>query len=351
VEFFGWLFAGCTGWVQFVGLDPEGKTLPAGMHVTPPFDRDGWREATAWAEARSAEGRNVYFSPITQRPGTASHRTEATAFEVPGVFADLDHLPPDAGRRLREYGVLHAAVVSSPGHLHVYAKFAEPVIVTEENRDALKDTLYAFGAGSNVAAHGSFKRPERHDLASLLRVPGTMNFPDARKRKAGRVATPVHLALLRPTPLITRERFDNWRRKWPRPQAVSVSPSSPRNPAQPVEEAPIPADLRDYFDRDATLRWRWRKPLDHFPSLSEAALSLASWFTRHTTWTDGEILTLLVAFYRRHNKPEKSLAALRRTVIRARTSVLAPRRLSNANAPRPRNANTSAARVAEESSR
>ena len=46
----------------------------------------------------------------------------------------------------------------------------------------MKDFLYAFGAGLNEVIHGKFRRPERHDLASLLRVPGTKNYPSAVKR-------------------------------------------------------------------------------------------------------------------------------------------------------------------------
>lgn len=341
-EFFAWWFRGCTGWAQFVALHPDRQTPPTGIHVPLPADRETWREVAAWCHGQSEAGRNVYFCPLTQRPGTMSHRTEASAYELPGGFADLDHLPPDAGWRLREHGVLHAAVASSPGHLHTYAKFTEPVLVTDENREALKDVLYAYGSGMNVAAHGSFRRPERHDLASLLRVPGTMNLPDARKRAGGRVPVPVRLALLRPTLLLTPERFENWRKRWPRPQALPM-PYRP-SPTAPVEEAPIPDNFREYFDRDPTLRWRWKRPLDHHPSLSEAALSIANWFVRHTSWTDGEILSLLIAFYR-HHKRDKSLAALRRTVIRARTSLLAPLRVGRATPTR--NENTSAAPVAE----
>ena len=59
--------------------------------------------------------------------------------------------------------------------------------MTDANRDQLKNLVYAYGAGLNRVVHGDGeRRVDRFDLASILRVPGTVNYPNAKKRKAGR---------------------------------------------------------------------------------------------------------------------------------------------------------------------
>src|SRR5437773_2199164 len=110
VPFFDHWFAGCEGVVQLVAISPDGKPLEP-YNLEPPYN---WNAAAAWAREQSEAGRNVYFCPVTQRPGTTGHRSEATAFELPGVFADVDDVDPETTwPKIEATGFVNATVASS----------------------------------------------------------------------------------------------------------------------------------------------------------------------------------------------------------------------------------------------
>src|SRR3989442_8460441 len=91
IDFFETLFAGCEGAVYLCAIEPDGP-LVGERFVRSPYDFDA---ALRWAHEQSEAGRNVYLCPVTQPPGATGHRTKASAFELPAVFADVD---PDEGR-------------------------------------------------------------------------------------------------------------------------------------------------------------------------------------------------------------------------------------------------------------
>src|SRR4029453_2932238 len=94
VAFLERLFGGCIGVVYFVAIRPDG-TVVEHCRVRRPYE---WPAALAWAERHSRAGCNFYFCPLTQRPNTVGARSEATAFELPALFADVDELLSDAAR-------------------------------------------------------------------------------------------------------------------------------------------------------------------------------------------------------------------------------------------------------------
>src|SRR5207247_4975826 len=158
--------AGCEGIVQLVAIMPDGGRVQT-FNVEP---HDDWNAAAAWAREQSENGRNVYFCAVTQRPGTTGHRTEATAYELPGVFADVDDADPETTwPTIEATGHVTAGVASGAG-LHIYARIPKPIRVTNDGREQLKDTTYAYGAGVNAAMHGEARKVDRFDMASLVRV-------------------------------------------------------------------------------------------------------------------------------------------------------------------------------------
>ena len=120
VAFLECLFAGCIGDVYFAAIRPDG-TVVEQCRVGPPYE---WPAALAWAERHSRAGRNVYFCPLTQRPNAVGARSEATAFELPALFADIDELPTET-LRVEASSKLIAAdlattIVDSGNGLHSY---------------------------------------------------------------------------------------------------------------------------------------------------------------------------------------------------------------------------------------
>src|SRR5439155_16041768 len=126
-------------------------------------------------------------------PGAEGHRRKETAYELPGLFADVDFKGMGQEAVIQHLEANGSAdrvtiIVNSGGGFHPYAKFEKPVMVDQVGRQGLEQYLYAFGA---FLAGG--RGPERFDLASILRVPGTVNYPDTRKRKQGRQASPTEV--------------------------------------------------------------------------------------------------------------------------------------------------------------
>jgi hypothetical protein len=128
---------------------------------------------------------NVYVGacPRDRRSGS---RGAVTA--VAGAWADLDfhQLDPTsrdvalelAYRRIEALGIPPTMLVHTGNGLQAWWLFHEPVKVTDqwsaERFEAINSGLAERLGGDHV-----------HDLARVLRVPGTMNLPDAKKRARG----------------------------------------------------------------------------------------------------------------------------------------------------------------------
>jgi hypothetical protein len=316
VAFFARLFAGCVGVVYFVAIRPD-RTVVEHCRVRPPYEYE-WPAALAWAERRSRARCNVYFCPLTQRPTAVGARSEATAFELPELFADVDELPTEtlrveASRKLIAAD-LATTIVDSGNGLHAHAKLPLPIIITDENRETIKRGLNAYGTRVNALVHGVPRRPDRYDLASLLRVPGTINWPDRKKLARGFV--PVETGVLATTDrTIGIESFvapggNNGRTSAGGPRSTGGGDGEDGTSSLPPDwDAWLAADdvLRDYFER--TLRG---------PTQTDTSASgyLMSLFNRLATKfgdriTDAEAVAVGLAFYKRadESKDPRSIAS------------------------------------------
>jgi hypothetical protein len=312
------LFAGCAGAIHLVAMSPDGGRV-AEHWIRPAHDRAKLRQAVLWAQGQSQAGRNVYVCPVTMAPD-AKDRSERAAFEVPALFADVDlesgaDLVGVAGKLLDTARV--SGVVASGQGLHVYARLATPIRVTDSNREELKDLLYAFGAALNEVVHGEFRRPERHDLASLLRVPGTVNWPSAKKRALGR--KPLPTAVLVPFEgTIAPEALGDWRSRYPRPRPAADSPTADKK--EGIGE--LPRDWEERLRHDYVLRAYWERaaPLSDGDDCSPSGylMRLANRLVReYPDDTDEQRLAILHAFYSSRGEP-KSLQAIQRTLEKAK---------------------------------
>jgi putative DNA primase/helicase len=323
--FFERWFAGCKGTVQFVAIRPDGPVVGV-LNLAAPYD---WGAAVDWAHEQSATGANVYFCPITQQPGTTGRGSETTAFELPGVFADVDGLDGsnDFWASIEATGRVTAAAWSGAG-LHVYGRFPEPLMV-DPHRETLKDLVYSYGAAMNQAAHGDGRRRvDRFDLASLLRFPTTTNYPNAKKRKVGRDPEPTFIFSLTDE-TITHEQLASLIAADPRPTGGASTErengAKPRASGDATEPGVLPAEWHEWLAADAILRARFERtrpgPKQTDTSASGFLLSLFNHLARkyRDRITDAEALAIGVAFYRRADEKPR-LPAIRRTWNEAKTT-------------------------------
>jgi hypothetical protein len=310
--FFASLFDGCTGSVQLVSIKPDVKGVQGYVTMPQPCD---WSAVLAWGRQESTKKDNAYFACATQPPGSTVMRSAATAYEVAFLGADLDGLADPvkkaaATEQLKTSGRVTHLVDSGAG-LHVYAKLPEPVRVTDENRDTLTDAQYAFGAGLHELVHGTKPaKVDRHDLASVLRIPGTTNYPDQKKRDAGRVVAPT-MVLWQSGTAIALRAFDDWRERYPRP-----SGSGAERLSYTKADIRLPANWDTWLAKDDALHARFEQtasgPNQRDLSPSGYHMSLCNHLATHygDRITDGEAIAVGLEFYDRvgKDKPIKSIA-------------------------------------------
>jgi len=200
---------------------------------------------TALATKRWNGVANVYVgaSPRTARSGARSAVANVTA-----AWADLDFHQLDPCDRQRAETLAHdrmtsfsrrpTILVHTGNGLQDWWLYTEPVPISEawpaERFEAINRGLAQALGGDAV-----------HDLARVLRVPGTLNLPDAKKRARGCV--PVMAKLLwADGPTYRPSDFDDL--------AVDVAPSTkgsvaPRVRVQLVQPSQPDAEILDAFQR------------------------------------------------------------------------------------------------------
>lgn len=150
--------------------------------------------ARAVQAAEKIPGWNIYAGVCTGRQvGTANSRILAQdVYGIPGVWADIDiagpghkskKLPPtqqSALEIIQRSGLDPTLIVNSGGGLHAYWLFKEYAVI---NTDTERSEYAALCVGWQKlqmmhAAAASYVIDGTHDLARVLRVPGTLNYKD-----------------------------------------------------------------------------------------------------------------------------------------------------------------------------
>jgi hypothetical protein len=283
--FLRWWFEGCVGDIRLVALGGDRSVEHVSFSAPHEF-----AAMEMWAHKQSAERRNVYFKVLTHKPGSPGLGTKESAFEMPGAFAEIDMYkdvsPEEAVAHLEAIGAgkgVSLVVDSGGAGFHVYAKFSAPVTATS----TLEDTNYAFGKWLLVRG-----RPERFDLASILRVPGTMNYPDEKKRtQYHRVEGPV-VVFDKSDQRFDPADFGDLRQLFPRE-------ARDEHPIDDEPAAALPGDWETRLAQNewARLLWTGTAEIDGDRSPSGYAYHLALWLERNTPYTDAEKLAILVGHY------------------------------------------------------
>jgi hypothetical protein len=138
--------------------------------------------------------RNIYFSPNRVRAGLTSKAKKTDITDMLALHVDIDPpKDPEADLAVEQAAILDrlkghnhrpTAIIFSGGGYQGFWRLAEP----EPAGDNIA-ALEAFNRGLEQALGGD----HCHNIDRIMRLPGTINIPDAKKRAAGRVETLAEL--------------------------------------------------------------------------------------------------------------------------------------------------------------
>lgn len=140
-----------------------------------------------WVHDHSGGRWNLYFTvnetfgPVTSKP-KKTHLAAATGLHVdvdPRAGAELEAERERALRLLRTYNPAPTAIVDSGGGYQAFWKASEPVPL-EGNPAPIENR--------NLKIEADLQADACHNIDRLMRLPGTVNWPNEKKRKKGRVA-------------------------------------------------------------------------------------------------------------------------------------------------------------------
>jgi hypothetical protein len=171
-------------------IDPTTKGMETRTFA--PCDR---AEMKAWIDTHNGH-RNLYY--LVNEPATNGRRKREDIESVRGVFTDVDPQDGDAQfdterwRLLGLAGRMRDEAVCPPSFAVDSGNGVQFVWLLKDKIDAQSHAAEAEAQSRGIAAalggdNGVF------DLARILRLPGTLNLPDAGKRAKGRTVQPARL--------------------------------------------------------------------------------------------------------------------------------------------------------------
>lgn len=176
IDFFSELFAGCTGHIEIRLLDERTGHVAQRWFPLP----TGIAAAAEFTAARSGHA-HVFFGVC---PRSRSQGRDAAVQLVQCLFADVDAKDFAGGERevqqrfveLADAGFPPSILVrSGGGGRHAYWLFERPLKLPagdEHLRNEVRETLWAIGSALGIPPKANVV----HDLARVLRVPGTVNI-------------------------------------------------------------------------------------------------------------------------------------------------------------------------------
>jgi hypothetical protein len=179
------------GCITFVGIVPDGSTVAETFNGADP------RKAASWLMSQN-QARNVYFTVNPTLPGTRRKPTKDDITAVASLWGDVDPLDSKgrswAAERKRMLALADelvalewppSLIIDSGSGIQPIWSLSEPIEATPEYRDAAEALCARIEAA--LGAKGT------HNVDRLLRVPGTRNFPNTKKRTLGRGETQARL--------------------------------------------------------------------------------------------------------------------------------------------------------------
>lgn len=176
--------------------------IPDGTTSTQTFALDAEEKMADWISTSQAAGRNIYFTPNETPPGCHNKPTKAAMPAAVSRFADIDPLDdefPLADERDR----LHRLAE----HLCQDPDAAPTVIIDSGNglqpiwavvREQLDSAAIERIEGETKALEIALGAGGTHNIDRLLRLPGTLNFPNKTKQSKGRGVSRARLIFTAP---------------------------------------------------------------------------------------------------------------------------------------------------------
>ncbi|UPJ97430.1 virulence-associated E family protein [Bradyrhizobium sp. 172] len=165
-------------WVV-TAIVPDGKTL------TNTFAANEGEALRSLIRSRNIEGRNIYYTanPVRKATMKKPSKEDIIAGEFLHVDADPDEGESSEAFKVRFIPILKAlaptatAIVDSGNGFQILYRLTEPVQDVRALESANRALLELLGAPKGT-----------HNIDRLLRLPGTINWPNKKKLKAGRTA-------------------------------------------------------------------------------------------------------------------------------------------------------------------
>ncbi len=178
-----WMTVTGVGHITLVSIQPDAGT------DTRTFQRGDNHEMAAWIANAQRGGQNVYFQPNETFPNCASKPSKSAMMAGLSRFADID--PADGFPLAEERDRLGRLA----DHLNADTTFQPTVIIDSGNgiqviwatvREVLAPKIIARIESETADIETSLGAGGTHNIDRLLRLPGTINFPNAAKQAKGR---------------------------------------------------------------------------------------------------------------------------------------------------------------------
>ena len=164
-------------------IEPDGPGID-----TKTFGPNTASDALAWLEARSGRMNLYYMVNPAMRP-LSKKATKEDVLEAVAIWVDIDPKKgedpaaarADAIARLMNYRVPPSIVIDSGGGVQAIWLLDEPFPI--DGKVPIAEDFELFNLHLEIAFGGD----SCHNVDRILRLPGTINLPNAKKRKAGRV--------------------------------------------------------------------------------------------------------------------------------------------------------------------
>lgn len=294
------LFAGVPGFVEVRTLLEESAEQTFAASIAEALD--------ACTDA-ARRGRNVYIGVATRRDRSSGKKHNLCASRV--VWTDRDyHAESDREayeRALQAFPFQPSLRVASGGGEHTYWRLAEPFALDTP------ECIARFEHVLKGLADALQADPLATDASRILRVPATMNLPDARKRARGR--TPARVELLHTSERVYR--FDDFAELEERGRALAGQAPATVEYESGAWDGELPERLR-FLLGDSRVRARFERGASGLSDTSTSGVdyALAS-LLAHRGLDGAEIEAAVRASRRRAGLHEKSSSYYATTVGKA----------------------------------
>lgn len=163
--------------------------IPDGATETYAFEATEQQEARAFIVRANKAGRNIYYSPPT-REAVSKKPTKQDIARTAYLHVDADPEPGEtpetfkqrALAQIKSFPLPPTFIVDSGNGLQLLWKLRTPIRLEDENSIARVER-YNVALAKALGAPGG-----THNCDRLLRLPGTWNWPNKKKREVGRVS-------------------------------------------------------------------------------------------------------------------------------------------------------------------